>query len=79
MLVASQVVLVKNLPANTGDIIDAVSTPGFSEDLPRGGHGNSLQYSCLEKPTEELGELRSIRSHGVRHDGNDLARSKENT
>ena len=44
MLVASQVVLVKNLPANMGDIIDAVSTPGFREDLPRGGHGNSLQY-----------------------------------
>ena len=45
---ASQVVLVvKNPPANAGDIIDAGSIPGL-EISPGGGHGNTLQYSCLE-------------------------------
>ena len=43
---------VKNLPANTGDIRDAGSTLGFREDLPRGGYGNPLQYSCLENPID---------------------------
>ena len=50
MLKASQVVLVvKNPPANEGDITDAESTPG-SERSPEGGHDNPLQYSCLENP-----------------------------
>ena len=44
----SQVVLVvKNLPANAGDIKDMGSIPG-SERFPGGGHGSPLQYSCLE-------------------------------
>ena len=47
---AFQVVLVvKNPPANAGDIRDMSSIPG-SERSPGGGHGNSLQYSCLENP-----------------------------
>ena len=38
------------------------------------GHGNLLQYSCLENPwTEEPGGLQSIGSQKVRHDWNDLA------
>ena len=37
--------MVKNLPANAGD---ADSIP-WSGRYPRGGHGNPLQYSCLEK------------------------------
>ena len=45
---ASQVVLVvKNLPANAGDIRDVGLTPGSGRS-PGGGHGNPLQYSCLE-------------------------------
>ena len=45
---ASQVVLVvKNPPANAKDVRDAGSIPG-SGRFPRGGHGNPLQYSCLE-------------------------------
>ena len=45
---ASQVALVvKNLPANAGDIGDVGSVPGLGRS-PRGGHGNPLQYSCLE-------------------------------
>ena len=44
----SQVVLVvKNPPANAGDIRDAGLIPGLGRS-PGGGHGNSLQYSCLE-------------------------------
>ena len=49
---ASQVVLVvKTLPANAGDIRDTGSSPGLGRS-PGGGHGNSLQHSCLENPME---------------------------
>ena len=49
---ASQVVLVvKNLPANAGDIRDPGSIPGLRRS-PGGGHGNPLQYSCLETPMD---------------------------
>ena len=42
--------VVKNLPADAGDIREADSIPG-SETAPGGRNGNPLQYSCLEKPT----------------------------
>ena len=49
---ASQVVLVvKNPPANAGDIRDGGSVPGW-ERSPGGGHGNPFQYSCLENPKD---------------------------
>ena len=52
---ASRVVLVvKNLPDNSGDIRDAVSVPG-SGSSPGGGQGNPLQYSCLENPMDRGG------------------------
>ena len=38
--------VVKNPPANAGDVRDTGSIPG-SGRLPAGGHGNPLQYSCL--------------------------------
>ena len=45
---ASQVVLlIKNLPANAGDRTDMDSIFGSGRS-PEGGHGNPLQYSCLE-------------------------------
>ena len=45
---ASQVALVvKNPPANAGDVRNADLIPGL-ERSPGGGHGNPLQYSCLE-------------------------------
>ena len=44
---ASRLVLV----ANAGDIKDAGSIPGSGRS-PRGGHGNPLQYSCLENPMD---------------------------
>ena len=40
---------VKNSPANAGDIRDMGSIPGLGRS-PGGGHGNSLEYSCLENP-----------------------------
>ena len=47
---ASQVaVVVKSLPASAGDVRDMglILESGRS---PGGGHGNPLQYSCLENP-----------------------------
>ena len=45
---ASQVALVvKNLPANAGDMRDAGSVPELGRS-PGGGNSNPLQYSCLE-------------------------------
>ena len=49
---ASQVVLVvKNPPANAGNIKDVGLIPGSGRS-PGGGHGNPLQYSCLENPMD---------------------------
>ena len=44
--------VVKNLPANAGDVRDAGSIPGLGRS-PGGGHGNPLQYSCLENPMDK--------------------------
>ena len=41
----------KKKPASAGDIRDMGSIPG-SGRTPGGGHGNPLQYSCLENPTD---------------------------
>ena len=43
--------VVKNPPANAGDIRDVGSIPGSGRPLG-GGHGNALQYSCLENPMD---------------------------
>ena len=51
--------MVKNPPANAGDIRDVGSIPGL-ERPPGGGHGNPLKYSCLENPTEKSGRLWSL-------------------
>ena len=42
---------VKNLPANVGDVRDTGSISGLRRS-PGGGHGNPLQYSCLENPMD---------------------------
>ena len=50
--VASQVALVvKNLPANAGDIRAAGLIPGLGR-CPGGGHGNPPSYSFLENPMD---------------------------
>ena len=41
----------KNPPANAGDTGDSSSVPASGRS-PREGNGNSLQYSCLENPTD---------------------------
>jgi len=43
--------VVKNPPADAGELRDTGSIPG-SGRFPGGGHSNSLQYSCLEKPID---------------------------
>ena len=49
---ASQMgLVVKNLPVNAGEIRDVGSIPGLGRS-PGGGHGNPLQYSCLENPMD---------------------------
>ena len=43
--------MVKNPPANAGDIRDAGSIPR-SGGSTGGGNGNPLQYACLENPMD---------------------------
>ena len=43
--------MVKNPPANVGDLRDEGLIPGLGRS-PGGGHGNPLQYSCLENPMD---------------------------
>ena len=43
--------VVKNLPTNARDMRDLGSISGLGRS-PEGGHGNSLQYSCLENPMD---------------------------
>ena len=54
--------MVKNLPANAGDIRDPGSIPGLGRS-PGEGYGNPLQYSCLENPMDR-GDWWAI-VHGV--------------
>ena len=49
---ASQVALVvKDPPANAGDIREISLIPGLGRS-PGGGHGTPLQYSCLDNPMD---------------------------
>ena len=41
--------MVKNPPANAGDVTDAGSIPGSGRSTG-GGHSKPPQYSCLENP-----------------------------
>ena len=51
-LKASQVTLVgKNPSASAGDVRGTGLIPGSGRS-PAGGHGNPLQYSCLENPMD---------------------------
>ena len=43
--------VVKNPPVAAGDIRDLGSVPGLGRS-PEGGHGNPLQYFCLENPID---------------------------
>ena len=60
---ASQVLLAgENLPAGAGDVRDAGSIPGSGRS-PGKGHGNAVQYSCLENPMDR--RAWQARVHGV--------------
>ena len=43
--------MVKNLPANAGDVRDMGSVSGLGRS-PEGGNGTPLQYSCLGNPMD---------------------------
>ena len=43
--------MIKNPSTNSEDIRDRGLIPGLGRS-PEGGHGNSLQYSCLEDPMD---------------------------
>ena len=60
---ASQVSLVvKNLPANAGDIRDAGSILQLGRS-PGGGHGNPLQCSYLDNPMDREAWWATV--HGI--------------
>ena len=54
--------VVKNLPANAGDLRDMGSISGSGRS-PGGGHGNLLQYSYLENPMDKGAWQATV--HGV--------------
>ena len=45
------VLAIKNLPVIAADVRGMGSIPGSGRS-PGGGHGNPLQYSCLENPMD---------------------------
>ena len=61
----------KNPPANAGDRGEEGSFPGLGR-FPGEGHGNSLQYSCLENPMDQR-TWPAIVWQRVRHNSSDLA------
>ena len=59
-LYSSSYIVISGLPqwlsgtepsSSAGDTGDTSLTPGLGRS-PGGGHGNSLQYSCLESPVD---------------------------
>ena len=65
--------VLKNAPANAGDKRDSGSVSGLGRS-PGGGHGNPLQYSCLENPMDRGSWRATVQElQRVRHDRNDLA------
>ena len=55
--------MVKNLPANAGDVGDVGSIPGLGRS-PGGGYGNPWRIPWTEEP----GGLWSLGSHRFGHD-----------
>ena len=61
--------VVKNPPANAGDIRDMGSIPGLRRSSG-GGHGNPVQYSLPGESipwTEEPGKLQFMGSQRIKH------------
>ena len=55
--------MVKKLPANAVDVREVGSIPGSGRS-PGGGHGNPLQYSCLENPMDRGAWRANVHSIG---------------
>ena len=67
--VSSQVALVvKNPPANAGDLRDMDSIPGSEDPLKEGMATHSSILAWRIPWAEEPGGLWSLGSHGVRHE-----------
>ena len=62
--------MVKNLPANAGDMRDAGLIPGLGRS-PGEGNSKPLQYSCLENPMDRGSWWATV--HGIARVGHDLA------
>ena len=60
--VSQMALVVKNPPANAGDVRDTGSILGLGRS-PGRGHGNFLQYSCLENPMDRGAWRATV--HGV--------------
>ena len=56
------VLVVKNMPANAGDVRDAGSISGLGRS-PGGGHDNPFQCSCLENSMDRRTWWATV--HGV--------------
>ena len=61
-LVIINALVVKNLPADAGDLRDVGWIPGSGRS-PGEGNGNPLQYSCLENPMDRGAWRATV--HGV--------------
>ena len=59
--------MVKTPSAHAGDIRDLALIPGLRSS-PGGGNSNSLQYSCLENPTDRGDWRATVRKVRVGHD-----------
>ena len=66
--------MVKNLPANAGDVRDVGLIHGLGRS-PGEGNGTPLQYSYQKNSTEEPGGLQSMGLQRVGHDRSNLART----
>ena len=62
--------MIKNSPANAGDLRDASSIPGRGRYLGE-GNGNPLQYFCLENPMDRGAWRATV--YGVARVEHDLA------
>ena len=67
--------MVKNMPVNAGDVRDMGLNPGSGRS-PGGGHGNPLQYSCLENPH---GQRSLVGYSPWRCKGSDMTKATEHT
>ena len=59
--------MIKNPPANAGDIRDLGSVPGSGRP-PGEGNGSPLQYPCLENPMDRGAWRAAVHGHSKESD-----------